>query len=118
MEDISSNIIDDSRDPVAAAWLKRTGKADLYYKTWSDRFKCDHLEEYYYGFQWKDGSPITTYDRYVINLVFSTIEIKKPSLLFSEIAFRVKPKPAKGEFDFTASAARARNREDLINTVF
>jgi hypothetical protein len=105
-------------DPIAQVWLPRTKRADDYYQNWSDKFKCDTLEEYFYGFQWQcDGMPSARYDRYVINYVFSTLEIKKPSILFKNIAFRVKPKPANAEFDFMSSAVRARNREDALNTV-
>jgi len=105
-------------DPIAQVWLPRIKKADTYFDNWSTKFKCDTLEEYFYGFQWTaDGIPPVKYDRYVINYVFSTLEIKKPSILFKNVAFRVKPKPAGAEFDFMASAQRARNREDALNTV-
>lgn len=104
-------------DPLASAWIERANKATKYFETWSNKFECDTLEEYYYGFQWKDGSPESKYRRYVINMVFSTIEVKKPSLLFQNPAFRVKAKPARGEWDFVASSQRATNREDALNTI-
>jgi hypothetical protein len=106
-----------SEDKLAAAWLGRVNKADKYYESWSNKFDCDTLEEYYYGFQWKDGSPDSKYRRYVINMIFATLEVKKPSLLFQNPLFRVKAKPARGEWDFTASSQRAMNREDALNTI-
>lgn len=108
-----------SDDVLATAWLARAKKADDYYKTWSDRFKCDTMEEYYYGFQFSDGSSgaIRGYDRYVINRIFSLLEIKKPSVLFQNLAYRVKPKPAAGEWNFEESAKKARMREDILNTI-
>lgn len=106
-----------AEDPLASAWIGRANKATKYYDTWNNKFECDTLEEYYYGFQWKDGSPNCKYRRYVINLVFATLEVKKPSLLFQNPVFKVKAKPAKGEWDFTASSRRAQNREDALNTV-
>jgi len=110
-------LVGNEKDPLATRWLGRVGKANKYYENWSNRFKCNTLEEYYYGFQWSDGSPNTSYERYVINFVFSTIEVKKPTLLFQNVGYRVKPKPANAEFDFMASAERARNREDVLNTI-
>jgi hypothetical protein len=110
-------IIGNDKDPLASRWLGRVSKANKYYKSWSDRFKCNELEEYYYGFQHGDIRTQGGYEPYVINFVFSTIEVKKPTLLFQNVGFRVKPKPANAEFDFMAAAERARNREDALNTI-
>ena len=105
-------------DELAATWLGRVQKANKHYDTWSRRFKCDEMEEYYYGFQWKDASQAVNYERYVINLIFSTIEVKLPSLLFKEPAFHVKPKPAKMDFDIESAAATADLKENALNTIF
>lgn len=96
-------------------WISRVNKANKAYEDWEAKFRCSTLEEYYYGFQWDGKSDVV--DRYVINFVFSTIEIKKPSLLFTEPLFKCKPKPVSAEFDYMASAHRAQLREDVINTI-
>lgn len=119
MEANESTIVIGKDDPLATAWLARTKKADEYYKQWSDKFKADTMEEYYYGFQFADGSnaPIKGYERYVTNRIFSILEIKKPSVLFQELAYRIKPKPGAGEWNFEHSAKKAQMREDILNTI-
>lgn len=106
------------RDELAATWLSKIYKANKRYDDWSRRFKCDDLEEYYYGFQWKDASQSVNYERYVINLIFSTIEVKLPSLLFKEPVFHIKPKPAKMDFDIESAVATASLKESAVNTIF
>lgn len=110
-------IINNPNDPTASAWMNKIRHANKYFHDWSQKFKCNEMEEYYYGFQWKDGSTAVKYDRYTINYVFSTIEIKKPSLLFQEVLFRIKPKPAAGDKDFEGAARRASVKEDVVNTI-
>lgn len=109
-----SNHIDDT----ASKWLGRVTKSNDYYKTWSDTFDVDTLEEYFYGFQWKDGTlEKAGRRRYVINLIFSTIEIKKSTLLFQDVCFHVKPKPKTVDFDYEAAVQRCQLLEDTLNTV-
>src|SRR5215471_9389922 len=105
---------DNPNDPLASSWMRKVDKSNKYYADWSTKFRCDTLEEYYYGFQWKDGYPTVKYERYVINFVFANIEIKRPTLLFQNVLFRVKPKPARSEWNFEESTSRARNREDAL----
>lgn len=100
-------------DLLAKKWLGKIQKARKRYDDWSNKFQCDRLEEYFYGFQW-DGNPD---GRYVMNFVFSTIEIKKPSMFFDEPLFHVKPKPSSADWDFESSKERAQLREDVINTI-
>lgn len=112
-----SQVAGNPNDPLASRWLEKVKRANKYYGDWSDKFKCDTLEEYYYGFQWKDGSTAVKYDRYTINFIFSTLEIKKPTLLFQNLFFHIKPAPVSQEFDFVSSTHRAQVREDLLNTI-
>lgn len=100
-------------DPQANKWLERIRKSHKYYDDWSNKFQCDKLEEYYYGFQWNGQQS----DQYVMNFVFSTIEVKKPSLLFNSPLFKCKPKPVGAEFDFTVASHRAQTCEDIINSI-
>lgn len=73
------------------------------------------MEDYYYGDQWinlGDG----TYEPYVINLVFSTIEVKLPTLLFAEPVFTIKPKPSGWEYEPDTAMKKAQLRTDTLNT--
>ncbi len=118
--DSRSQVYDNPNDKLASVWMTRARKSDKYFQEWSDAFKCDVMERYYYGFQFEDGSRSAvpdSYERYVVNHVFSILEVKKPTILFQNIAYRVKPKPANAEWDFEASSHRARNREDILNSI-
>src|SRR5678815_3111819 len=112
--------VDNPNDKLASQWLQRVKKSDTYFDDWHNAFKCNTMEQYFYGFQFDDGSKSAFpdgYERYVVNHVFSILEVKKPTLLFQNIMCRVKPKPAAGDWDFVASTQRARNREDALNSI-
>lgn len=84
--------------------------ADRYYKKWNDKYHVDLLERYYEGDQWADteGNP------YVINLFYSTIEVKLPSLLFNNPVFHITPKPATIAKDPNVAFTTALNLEDAL----
>ena len=104
----------DKYSPEAASlWSPRLQKADEYYMKWSDRFKCETAENYYEGFQWANTG---TYAPYVMNLVFSTIEVKIPNLLFSEPIATIRPRPGKAEYDPDTAWAGALIKQDVLNT--
>lgn len=100
-------------------WDDRIKKAIKFKKYWSDKFKCDALVKYYEGFQWMQdvSSPVADAQssNYVINLFFSSIETKIPSLLFQNPIFRVKPKPRAISTDPEAAYSSSEAREDVLN---
>lgn len=102
-------------DDIGNLWLTRIEKAIEYKKKWSQRMKCDKMETYYMGNQWEPSG--TNYEPYVINLIFSTIEIKLPTLLFTNPIYHVKPKPISGEYDFDMAMKKSLLREDILNTM-
>src|ERR1044071_10078464 len=112
-----SVVVENPDDPLASAWMGKIDKANRYYNDWSAKFKCDTMEEYYYGFQWKDASRAPNYERYVINFVFSTLEIKKPTLLFTELQAKIKPRPKSVNFDYEAAVRRCQLRELTLKTI-
>ena len=93
-------------------WSRRLEVANEYYRDWSDRFKCDDLELAYYGFQWEQ---VEDYDPYVVNLIFSTIDVKEPNLLFQDPAFNVRPKPNKTDYNAEEAYKLAKLNEDVLN---
>ena len=112
---IGSNGVDG--DELARNWLKRIKENDdKYYKKWESIFKCNKLEKYYQGQQWEPTG--TNYEPYTINLVFSSIEIKLPTLLFQEPVYHVKAKPSDqtNYYDFDKAAKQSLLREDILNT--
>jgi hypothetical protein len=103
-----------STDTKAAVWLDRIKQAKEYKKAWSQKMKADKMEQYYMGQQWEPSG--TNYEPYTINLVFSAIEIKLPTLLFTEPVYHTKPKPQGSEYDYDSAIKRALLREDMLNT--
>jgi len=104
-----------SNDELAKTWLGRIKKnTEKYFDPWSYKFRCDTMEKYYYGDQWTLYN--TTYEPYVTNLVFSTIEVKVPSLFFQTPVYHVKPKPTQVQYDYEDAIKRALLREDVLNT--
>ena len=65
-------------------FMARIRQAQKTKDAWENKFKCAKLEEYYEGKQWKDQE---NYTPYVLNLFYSTIEIKNPALLFRNPTF-------------------------------
>lgn len=102
-------------DDQAQKWSNRIRFADTFYKQWENRFDCDRLEDYYEGYHWKDQDN-KSYKPYTINLIYSTIEVKAPSLLFSRPIFNVTPKPWKADFDEATAYDKALLKQDTINS--
>lgn len=96
---------------LASVWLDKIKSANRYYDNWSKKFKTDALEKYYEGFQWADSES----DSYIINLFYSTIETKMPSLVFQNPTFRVTPKPQDLLNDPEGAFSISSNLEDIIN---
>ena len=61
------------QDDLATLWYSRIEKANINFKKWEQRMKCNRMEEYYCEEQWEPTG--TNYEPYVTNLVFSTIEV-------------------------------------------
>lgn len=99
-------------------WLSRIQVANEYHETWWRKFKCSQAIQYYEGEQWQ-GFPYyfkSNYRPYVVNLVFSTIEVKLPSLVFDKPIFTVKPKPYRSSVDLEAEIRKNQLREAALNT--
>ncbi len=96
-------------------WQERISAADLYYKEWESMFKCDILDKYYEGFQWKSQAELG-YSPYVINKIYETIQIKCASFIPTFPKFTVGSKP-QNEDQLEAAASSANLKEDLLNTI-
>lgn len=99
-----------SHEDLTQVWATKIVAAEKYYKDWSDRYHVDALEEYQEGFQWMEGI-----DAYVINMFYSAIETKTPTLLFTEPIIHITPSPTAINQDPEAAYQYASNNEDLIN---
>jgi hypothetical protein len=96
--------------------LEQLKIATDYHKKWWDRFRCAENIKYYEGAQWAGYATYfpAAYRPVVVNLVFSTIEVQLPSLLFTEPVFTVSPKKTAG--DVESISRRTQLQEAALNT--
>ncbi len=104
-----AQLIDDS------VWSDRIKTADTYYKTWEALFKCDILDKYYEGIQWK-GQLTLNYNPYVINKIYETIQIKIANFIPTFPKFVVSSRVG-NEDDLEAASHSAQLKEDVLNTL-
>ncbi len=102
-------IVDDS------IWSQRLDAANKYYKQWETLFKCDILDKYYEGFQWKSQAELH-YNPYTINKIYETIQIKIASFIPTFPRFTVSSRPS-NENELESAAASANLKSDLLNTI-
>jgi hypothetical protein len=101
-------LVDDS------IWSQEIKIADRYYKEWETLFKCDILDKYYEGFQWKSQSELA-YNPYTINKFYETIQIKIASFIPTFPKYVVESRPANEDVMENAQAS-ANLKSDLLNT--
>jgi hypothetical protein len=106
---VAKQIIDDR------IWAGRIPAADKYYADWEKLFRCDILDKYYEGFQWKSQTELA-YNPYTINKIYETIQIKIASFIPTFPKYLVSSKPA-NEDSLEAASASANLKGDLLNTI-
>lgn len=83
------------------------------HEAWEKEFECDLLEGYYSGTgHWPEKGD----DQYTINLCHSSVEQRKPSMLFNRPKFTVRPRQGRADDAMTAIEDRVKLREDTLNT--
>lgn len=102
-------------DLLASTWIERIKKANEHYEKWAQINKCSKLEQYYMGNQWEPTG--TNYEPYVLNMVFATIQVQLPTVLFDNPVYHVKPKPRGASYDLELASQKSLLREDLLNTI-
>lgn len=100
-------------------WQTRITNAHKYFDAWHSKFKCNQLEDYYEGIQWKFKRDLSTvnYNPYTINLVYSTIKIKLASLLFQKPKFILAPRPGNSQWDLDFAVQSSALKQDTLNTI-
>lgn len=94
----------------AKVWDERLLAANKVYDTWSKEYDCPKLDKYYRGKHWHGLAETEAEKKYVINLIFATVETQLPTLLFSKPKVVVEARP---EHEQTANSD-ADNRATLI----
>jgi hypothetical protein len=98
-----------------STWDSKIEAAEVVYADWEKRFKVRALEDYFEGFQWSKALEESE-EPYVINLFFSSIEAKSPSLSFNEPVFRISPTARSLEENSEIAFEYATNNENVLNT--
>jgi len=94
-------------------WGTRIPQACRYYDQWAKRFKCNVLEDYYEGEQWKQQANLG-YNPYTLNEVFDIIQIKIAQFIPTFPQFQLAPKPGNTD-DFNTAADSAQLKEQTLN---
>lgn len=106
-----------SQKDIVKLWQSRVTAAWKCKEKWSDKYLCDHLENYYLGHQWADEPEDIAQRKYVINLCFPSMEIKIPSLMFYRPQVQVTPRPTRVDDQASMAEARAKLQEDTLNSL-
>ncbi len=97
-------------------WTDRLTKAKKDYEAWEKEFDCDHLVKYYGGRQWKNVPEVEAAKKYVINMVFATVETQLPTLMFSKPKIAVEARPSRAMQADSDAAGRATLLEATLQT--
>lgn len=100
-------------------WSRRLANSKKYFDSWHSTFKCDKLEQYYEGFQWKGkaDSQSINYSPYVINLFYSTIKIKLANLIFQRPSYILSPRPGNSQWNMDFAVQSSNIKQDTLNTI-
>lgn len=98
-------------------WHYKIQHANAYFDDWAREFKVKDSLNYYIGRQWRNQGNYPNYEPYVVNMVYSTIKVKRPGLLFDNPIYHLLPKPSPdfAGFDFDAASKRALLKQDVLN---
>lgn len=97
----------------ASRWMERINKANEHFEKWERRFKCKTLDKYIEGLQAQGNANSISY---YLNLFYSSIKVKKPSLIFSHPSFSLTPKPWKLDWNPEVAMNISRLKEDTLNS--
>lgn len=106
---------------IMSPWVNRIHNANEYHKKWSDRFRCDTLEDYYEGMQWSLPNGVTLESvgirrPYTVNLVYSAIKRKIANLTYTYPEFILTPRPGQMDWNQDFAVRSAQLKQDTLNT--
>lgn len=100
-------------------WAARINAALRYHKRWKNKYRCDVLENYYKGNQWKvkkDFFPIN-YNPYTLNLFYSTIKTKMGGTIYQKPSYIINPRPSNSNQNLDFAVQSATLKQDVLNTI-
>ncbi len=102
-------------DPVNV-WTGRLVRANKDYEEWAKEYEVDRLSKYYLGKQWAGLAEDQRKSKYVINMVFATLETQLPTLMFSKPKVSVEPRPTRAQDPASDAPGRASLLEATLQT--
>lgn len=93
-------------------WEQRISAGEKYHDKWSNLFRAKYLEEYYEGHQWAEQT-----DQYVINQIYTSIQIKLDEFIPTFPKFQLTPEPGNSDFDLDTAVLSAQLKQDVLNTI-
>ncbi len=98
-------------------WFGRIKLAEDAKKKWQDKFKTEELEGLYDGSgHWTEDEEASGKQLYTVNLTFSTVETKRPSMLYYRPYARVESRPSRSDDPGSTMDRRTLLRESTLNT--
>ena len=91
-------------------WNDAIPAAERYYDKWHSLFKCDVLEKYYEGFQWRAQKDIG-YRPYVFNAIYETIQIKIGQYVPQFLKYELSATLGNADYDLESGAKSAKTKE-------
>jgi hypothetical protein len=106
---------------ITTPWGLRISQANKYYKKWENRFRCDTLENYWEGFQWRLANGVQielsgSRRPYTVNLVYTTIKRKVANITYTYPEFILTPRPGQMDWNQDFAVRSAQLKEDALNT--
>lgn len=100
----------------AKRWDERITAANRVYDAWAKQFEVTQLRRYYEGQQYRGLTDEQAKDKYVINLIFPTIETQQPALLFYRPKVKIDARPGHADDANSQAPARASLCESTVQT--
>jgi hypothetical protein len=97
-------------------WEGRLVRSNKVYDRWEERYECQRLDDYYEGKQWRGMSEDEAKQKYVINMVFATVETQLPTLMFSKPKIKTEARPDHEETAQSQAGDRATLIEQTLQT--
>jgi hypothetical protein len=98
-------------------WLTKITNANKYCKQWTERFKCNKIEEYIEGYQWRNIVDIPYYRPYVVNLIYAELKKKLANILYQNIEYNLTPRPGNYGNNPEFAMQSAGTKQDFLNEI-
>lgn len=103
-------------EDTAKLWDNRLIRASKAYDEWEKEYDCPKLDRYYRGKHWSGLAEDEAQKKYVINMIFATVETQLPSLFFSRPKVKAEARETHETTANSGAGARATLIEHALQT--